>query len=122
MITTDDIQPNGEDVENRRRRRRLLCSDLITVYWASGRGFARHETAVLEDYSAAGASLFVSTRLEPGLALTIRTESESFGAMVRHCVWRDHGYLLGVEFDQLRPDADLYTPAHLLDPEELGIG
>jgi PilZ domain-containing protein len=112
----------GEDESrNRRKCYRVLCSDLITVRWGSGRGFARSETAVLEDYSAAGASLFIPVRIEPGTAITLRSVEESFRAMVRRCEWRDNGYLLGIEFDEPRPEGDSFTPEHRLDPEELGI-
>jgi hypothetical protein len=109
------------DMENRREYRRLLCSDLITVHWGSGRGSVFREAAVLEDYSATGASLYIVSKIEPGVAITIRTALESFGALVLRCVWREDGYLLGVEFDEPRVEGVAFMPDHLLDPEELGI-
>ena len=118
MIVENDINTSAAD---RRKYCRLLCSDLITVHWGSGRGFARRETAVLEDYSAVGASLFIAVKIDTGAAITIRTPEESFGALVRRCEWRDNGYLLGIEFDRPRPEGDPFTPDHLVDPEELGI-
>ena len=104
-----------------RKYRRLLCSDLITVHWASGRGFAREEVAVLEDYSANGAGLYITTRIEPGEAVTIRTAGEAFGGQVKRCTWRDDAWLLGIEFDETRSGEALFQPDHLVDPEELGF-
>lgn len=107
---------------NRRLSRRLLCSDLITVCWDLGRGgYGFRETAVLEDYSPTGASLYMTVQVQPGAAITIRTGQESFGAQVRRCEWRDNGYLLGVEFDEPRDEESLFTPDHLVDPEALGL-
>ena len=76
MIVETDIYTSNAD---RRKYGRLLCSDLITVHWGSGRGFARRETAVLEDYSAVGASLFIAVKIDSGAAITLRTPEESFG-------------------------------------------
>src|ERR1700683_1712469 len=72
MIVENDIYTSTADPGDRRKCCRLLCSDLITVHWGSGRGFARRETAVLEDYSAVGASLFIAVKIDPGAAITLR--------------------------------------------------
>ncbi len=106
---------------NQRGRRRLLCSDLVMICWAGARGFPREEVAVLEDYSSKGAGLFLPVKIEPGVSITLRTEWESFGATVRHCSWRENGYLLGVEFDQPRDDSEVFVPEHLVDIADLGI-
>lgn len=85
------------------------------------RGFPREEVAVLEDYSRVGAGLFLPFRIDQGVAITVHTEWESFGATVRHCAWRDNGYLLGVEFHEPRPDGEVYMPDHLLDLGDLEV-
>jgi hypothetical protein len=119
MMNEDDTGTGAAAVRNRRSANRLLCSDLITVRWAAGRGIVRQEAAVIEDYSPVGASLSIEIKIEQGTAITLQTEWESFGALVVHCQWRDHGYLLGIEFDQPRLDDDSFVPDHLLDPNEL---
>jgi len=116
-----DNDSKGNDLNNRRDRRRLLCSDLITVRWSSGRGFAQEEVAVLEDYSHTGAGLFLSRKIDAGVSIRLRTDWESFGAWVRHCEWRENGYILGVEFDEPRPEDGAFVPDHLVDPAEIGL-
>ena len=111
----------SHDAENRRRSHRLLCADLITVHWATGRGTARREFAVLEDYSAAGASLSIEARIEPATAVTIGVAGDSFRAVVRRCESREHGYLVGVEFDEPDRTQHAFIPDHLVDPRELGL-
>ncbi len=120
MIKEDKTCPDPTPAY-RRKSHRLLCSDLISVHWNNGRGFALQEEAVIEDYSSTDASLFMAVKIEPGVAIKIRTDWESFGALVQRCAWRDNGYLLGIEFDEPRPESASFTPDHLVDPEELGI-
>jgi hypothetical protein len=109
------------DPEDRRSHRRLLCSDLITLHWKTDRGMPRQEIAVLEDYSANGAGLYIQSKIELGTEITVRTAWDLFGARVRRCIWRDDGYLLGVEFDKPRPEPSGFEPDHLLDPDDLRI-
>jgi hypothetical protein len=117
----NDLNNDRPDSSNRRDRRRLLCSDLVTVRWSSGRGFAHVEVAVLEDYASTGAGIFLTRKIDPGVSITVRTERESFGAWVKHCVWRENGYILGVEFDEPRPDNGPFVPSHLLDLSTLDL-
>ena len=121
MNETDPELALAEEPENRRLAHRLLCADLIAVHWGTGRGTARREFAVLEDYSTAGASLSIEVRIEPGVGVTLGAAGESLRAVVRRCERREHGYLLGVEFDEPRSEQDSYIPDHLLDPRELGL-
>lgn len=121
MMNEDNIGRGAAAARDRRTADRLLCSDLITVGWSAGRGIRRREAAVIEDYSPVGASLSIEVKIDPGTAITLQTEWETFGAVVRHCQWRDHGYLLGIEFDQPRMEEDSFVPDHLLDPNELSI-
>jgi hypothetical protein len=121
MMDDNSYGAAGVATANRRKADRLLCSDLITVHWGTGRGSGRQEAAVLEDYAPTGASLSIEFRIEPGTPVTLRTQWESFGAVVKRCEWRDHGYLLGVEFDKPRLDDGGFVPDHLVDPSELGI-
>jgi hypothetical protein len=120
MSKNNDFHLYNVDSEDRRSNRRLLCSDLITLHWKTERGASRQEIAVLEDYSAHGAGLYISVKIESGMDITVRTAWESFGARVRRCIWRDDGYLLGIEFNEPRPD-EAFEPDHLVDPAELGI-
>jgi hypothetical protein len=109
------------DEQQQRRGQRLLCSDLVKICWSAGRGYAREEMAVLEDYSRVGAGLFLTSRIEPGVSIRLRTDWEAFGATVRHCAWRENGYSLGIEFDEPRPDDGIYVPDHLLDLADLDL-
>jgi hypothetical protein len=121
MKNAHNTLPAAPGPENRRKSHRLLCSDLITVHWGSGRGYGLQEAAVLEDYSPTGASLSMGVEIEPGVAVTIRTTWESFGALVLRCEWRDNGYLLGIEFDKPRHEKSPFRPDHLVDPKDLGL-
>ena len=121
MIKAANSNTTGTKPGEGRKYRRLLCSDLITLHWSTGRGFACQEVAVLEDYSASGAGLYMTTKIEPGEPVTIRTPWEAFGGLVKRCHWRDDAWLLGIEFDQPRSEEALFTPDHLLDPDELGF-
>lgn len=126
MTGHNDSSGNGREsgdfrTGDNRTHRRLLCSDLVTVCWTGVRGFPREEVAVLEDYSSIGAGLFLTVKIDPGVPVRLRTEWESFSGMVKHCAWRENGYLLGIEFDQPRSDSEAYTPDHLLDLADLSL-
>ena len=121
MIKFNDFHRPQADPDIRRSHRRLLCSDLITLHWKTDRGVPLQEVAVLEDYSANGAGLYVTSKIEPGAEITIRTAWESFGASVRRCIWRDDSYWLGVEFHVPRPEGGTFEPDHLLIPHDLGL-
>jgi hypothetical protein len=121
MIEENDICLAGAEPDNRRKSYRLLCSDLIRVHWGSGRGVGLQEAAVLEDYSPTGASLYIPVKIEPGVAITIRTAWDCFTALVRRCEWRENGYLLGIEFDEPRLEETAFLPDHLVDPKDVGL-
>ncbi|HVY93317.1 MAG TPA: hypothetical protein VHA14_11230 [Bryobacteraceae bacterium] len=104
-----------------RSRERLLCADLVEVEWLTDRGQSCRESAVLEDYSRAGGALSIAVGIAPGTAITIHAGQESFGACIRYCLWRDNGYVAGVEFDHPWRGGTSFTPAHLFDPKLLGI-
>ena len=103
----------------RRETPRLLCSDLLTIRWDSGRGFAREGVAVLEDFSAAGASLAFESRITPGCAIRLSAPSASVPGIVQHCTWTDGRYIIGVKFNEISPAGAAFTPDHVLDPAAL---
>ena len=74
---------------------------------------------MLEDYSATGASLVLGNRIDPGVSVRLCTSSESFGAVVRHCMVRENDFQIGIEFDKPRSESGLFVPDYLLDPAEL---
>lgn len=121
MTHKQDVPTAPAPVRDRRVAHRLLCSGLISVHWGNGRGIGRQEAAVIEDYSPTGASISIEVRIEPGTAIVLRTDQESFGAVVKRCEWRDKGFLWGIEFDHPRLDEDSFIPEHILDPTEIGI-
>lgn len=120
MINKNHAEPALDEPDNRRGTHRLLCADLITVHWGTGRGTSRREAAVIEDYSPTGASLFIEVKIEPGIDVTLVTPQETLGAVVRRCERREQGYLLGLEFDKPRNKEGAFIPDHLLDLRELG--
>jgi hypothetical protein len=45
-----------------------------------------------------------------------------FPGTVRHCVFRENGYLAGIQLEEEhagRPPAGNYIPSHVLDPDRL---
>ena len=103
-------------VNDRRRSHRLLCSDLIRIYWKEENGGPQEVVAVLEDYSQAGASLFVGVPIPVGVRATLRSSREKIAVSVRYCVQAPNGYLTGISFEQAAPD---FLPSHTLNPDRL---
>lgn len=120
MRELPSISLPGTAPRERRLRKRLLCAELVSVYWATGPRNHRREEAVLEDYSVTGASLYIPSKIEPGTRITIRAGEELMRAIVHRCEWRDDGYLISVEIDGPPAGDAAFIPAHLLDPEILG--
>lgn len=108
-------------MEEKRKNRRSLCSDLVKLEWLDRRGVVRESSAVLEDISPEGACLQVEAPVPEGLDAQI-SHGDEWGMPCRtaYCIFREIGYFVGVVFDagaNWNPEA--YAPSHLLDPTEI---
>ena len=103
----------------RRTYKRLLCADLVRLSWTESSGRRRDETAVLENLSLSGVGLFAGVPVAEGLLLEIAVRDICLKGLVRHCSFRENGYLVSVELDNdskwvQQPGAG-FVPEHLLD-------
>ncbi|MBI2689606.1 MAG: hypothetical protein HYX27_25130 [Acidobacteria bacterium] len=104
----------------RRIEPRLMCADLVDIEWCDGDGGSRRTVANLEDISGMGACLQVEDEipLRTGIRMTVM-QTEYVGE-VRYCVFRDHGYFLGVQFEPGKKwNSKSFKPLHLFDPRRL---
>ena len=107
-------------MRERRLEVRMLCADLIQVWWkdAAGRNFEAQ--AVLEDISSSGACLQFEIAVPLGTVLRWRSPKKEFEGIVRYCVYREIGYFVGVQFARGSEwSKAIYQPQHLLDLEQL---
>jgi hypothetical protein len=111
-----------------RRADRLLCSNLVQISWIGPHRRFRKEVAVVENISKAGLglALFVGVPLESGTELSILANGLDLRGQVIRCVFRENGYIVGLELDQrwvfVPGSADRFTPEHLLDVNLLDLG
>jgi hypothetical protein len=104
----------------RRIHTRLLCSELVTIERRSAAGWFLPAIANLEDISLSGACLCSETAIRPGDPVVLCYADGELPGFVRYCVYRDLGYLIGIEFGyKCEWPIDFYRPEHLLNPETL---
>ena len=107
-------------MDERRADPRLLCADMVEVWWKDSRGRTHHSTALLEDIAAHGACLQLDKPIPLDTAIQIEHSTGAMQGTVRYCVYREIGYFVGVQF---APESEWsrskFTPQHLLDLEEL---
>jgi PilZ domain-containing protein len=105
---------------DRRVEPRMLCADLVDILWKNQRGRIRRGMANLEDISLSGACLQVPRPVPVGATFHIRYPNGKLTGKVRYCVFREMGYLLGIEFAlDHRWSQRNFRPRHLLDPRHL---
>src|SRR5579871_5604483 len=103
-------------MQDRRAALRMLCADLVQVYWEDGEHRAHETTALLEDISPTGACLQFEVPLPAGTGVRLFCGKEALEGKVRYCVYRDIGYLVGVEFAKgCHWSRQEFEPQHLLD-------
>ena len=99
-----------------RAHARMLCSDLVEVFYRDETGHPRRAMANLEDISLSGICIQVDKPIPLDTVVHISHRKGTFQGNVRYCLFREIGYFLGV---QLAPDCqwspDTYRPQHLLD-------
>jgi hypothetical protein len=110
-------RPNRED---RRKEPRLLCADLVTVYWLDEIGTRRKSVANLEDVSHCGACLMMDAPISLESEIRIDTGCGHYLGNVRHVAPFDISYLMGIQFlPGCEWDASRFQPAHLFDPRSI---
>jgi hypothetical protein len=105
---------------NRRLEPRMLCADIVDFQWRDQAGRSRRGVASLEDISRSGACLQVKVPVPLNCSVRIFYPNGQLTGCVRHCVFREIGYFLGIEFDpgsQWSPR--VFRPQNLLDPRLL---
>jgi hypothetical protein len=106
--------------QDRRLEPRMLCADLIDVWWIDDSGNQVKALANLEDISSSGACLQTDVPVPVESDLHICHPQVEFQGRARYCVFRDTGYFSGVQFSNgFEWDARLFRPKHLLDPRRL---
>jgi hypothetical protein len=90
----------------------------MQLHWRGPSGGRRAEVAIVEDFSARGASLFLGVPVAPMTDVILRASDRSFQGIVRYCVEEPNGYVAGVEFEPESPAAE-YLPEHFLDVSRL---
>jgi hypothetical protein len=109
-----------EIMQERRLEPRLLCADLIDVWWVDAAGQTHKALANLEDISNSGVCLQVDSPVPFETLLHIGHPKMIFEGRVRYCVFRDTGYFVGVRFEPgFHWDRHRFRPKHLLDPRTL---
>lgn len=107
-------------MQDRRIQPRMLCADLLDIWWIDASGHRLQTVANLEDISSSGVCLQTERPLQVELLLHICHKNGEFEGRVRYCVFRDTGYFIGVQFAEgFEWDQRRFQPKHLLDPRSL---
>lgn len=107
-------------MNERRVDTRLLCAELVELYWKDKSARQHRRVANLEDISLSGACLQSETPILRGTALTMRYGNGELVGTVRYCLFRDLGYFIGIEFAPgCKWSSKHFRPRHLLDPRRL---
>ena len=105
---------------NRRKERRLLCAEIVDVRWRDISGHANKNAANLEDISSAGVCLQLDSPIPLETTVRIIRSQGELAGTVKHCVFHEMAYFLGVEFDAAsRWAVKQLKPKHVLEPREL---
>jgi hypothetical protein len=106
--------------DERRAEVRMLCADMVDVFWKDQAGRRQRAVGLLEDIAASGACLQLETPVPLGVEIRWQSPRRQFTGHVQYCVYREIGYFIGVEFDSAsRWSKKAYTPQHLLDLQQL---
>jgi hypothetical protein len=107
-------------MKEKRRDKRLLCAELVQVKFRAESGRQQHRVANLEDISTTGLCLQSETRIPDDTKVIVNYGGGEFAGTVRYCVFREIGFLIGIEFDPgCRWSETDFEPEHLLDPQGL---
>jgi hypothetical protein len=98
----------------------MLCAELVEVHWKDAHGRTQRVVAGLDDISLTGACIQFEKPVPIGTRMFVRYPKGELAGTVRHCVFRELGYFVGIEFDPAERSAlRQYRPKHLVDPRRL---
>ncbi len=107
-------------MSDKRRERRLLCAELVQVTFRAHSGRTCFRVTNLEDISSTGVCLQSETAIREGTEVAVDYGYGQFVGMVRYCVFRETGFLIGVEFAHgCKWSQSRFQPEHLLDPQDV---
>lgn len=107
-------------MDERRTEARMLCADMMELWWRDSAGECGTATALLEDISGSGACLQLERAIPLGSEVWWNSQKQVFKGWVRYCVYREIGYFVGVEFPStIRWSSKKFKPQHFLDLEKL---
>src|SRR5262249_2884145 len=99
---------------------RMMCAELVDVYWKGKNGRERKSSAILEDISLRGACLQFDAPLPLKTVLRIAHRKGELQGTVCYCVFREIGYFVGLEFGpETKWVRSQYQPEHMLDLRKL---
>ncbi len=105
---------------NRRLEHRLLCAEIVDLHWRDKDGAKHKAVANLEDISTSGACLQADFAIPLETTVRIAHAKGELTGNVKHCVYWEIGYFLGIEFDAAsRWSVKQLKPGHLLDTRGL---
>ncbi len=119
--------PSGQPKHSceKRLQTRLLCADLVQLSWIQSNGLRSSEIVILENISAAGVGLFGGVPLPVNAVVELSSNTAALHGVVRHCVFRENGYIIGVELDAdsrwAQDPRSGFLPQHLLDVSSLDL-
>jgi hypothetical protein len=99
---------------------RMMCADMLDIFWKDGAGKKRQAIGLLEDISPSGACLQMESALPLATQIGWKCGKQEFTGHVRYCAYREIGYFVGVQFDfRSKWSKQVYHPQHLLDLQSL---
>jgi hypothetical protein len=112
--------------EERRENKRLLCADLVQLTWSEASGKERREIVILENLSLAGVGVFMGVAIPEGATAQLLISELRLTGQVKHCKFRENGYVVGLELDAdskwAQESGREFLPEHLLDVSLLDLG
>jgi hypothetical protein len=107
-------------MDEHRTEPRMMCADMLKVFWRDNAGKRRQTMALLEDIAASGACLQFESPIPVGAVVEWQSPKLDFRGTVRYCVYREIGYFVGVEFiASTKWSKNVYRPQHLFEPRRL---
>lgn len=107
-------------MDDRRIEPRMMCADMVEVFWRGYDGKRHSVMALLEDIAESGACLQLETPIPAGAVVQWQSPNQEFRGTVCYCVYREIGYFAGVQFTgSSKWSKSTYRPQHLFDPRRL---
>ncbi|MGH9581723.1 MAG: hypothetical protein ACRD4O_02165 [Bryobacteraceae bacterium] len=107
-------------MQERRTDTRLLCADLVELIWTDEANREHRRVANLEDISLSGLCLCAEMAVPEGTDVRVHYGDGELVGVIRYCVFRDIGFVLGIEFRAgCRWSTRHFQPQHMIDPRQL---